>query len=125
MPLSLPALVGRPLDYDGSDRGPCVAVPFPRAADHGVMHAAGWWLLRALARRAPVVEIALADLVATQDGVAVGTLDGMATTPPSDPPLIVRWRGVNYLNDGHHRATAAWLRGETRIAVRLLDLDAL
>lgn len=92
------------------------------------MHAAGWVLLRHCAERAPVVPVPLAALVATQEAVGLAQLRRMTplmVRTAAPPPLVVRWRGVLYLNDGHHRATAAWLCGEREIAAHLLDLDAL
>lgn len=42
---------------------------------------------------------------------------------PIDLPIVVRWRGRLLLHDGHHRATAAHLRGEKEIAARCVDMD--
>lgn len=41
-----------------------------------------------------------------------------------DRPVVVRKGGVLYIHDGHHRLTAAHLRGATTAKVRFVDLDA-
>lgn len=40
-----------------------------------------------------------------------------------DRPIVVRKDGVLYIHDGHHRLTAASLRGQKTAKVRLVDLD--
>ncbi len=40
-----------------------------------------------------------------------------------DLPVVVKMNGKDYLHDGHHRATAAWVRGERAIGARVVDLD--
>lgn len=40
-----------------------------------------------------------------------------------DMPVIVKHKGVHYIHDGHHRATAAWVRGERAVGARVVDLD--
>lgn len=40
-----------------------------------------------------------------------------------DLPVVVKVGGQKYLHDGHHRATAAWVRGERAIGARFVDLD--
>lgn len=40
-----------------------------------------------------------------------------------DLPVVVKIDGKNYLHDGHHRATAAWVRGERAVGARVVDLD--
>lgn len=42
----------------------------------------------------------------------------------TDLPVVVKVDGQNYIHDGHHRATAAWVRGERAIGARVVDLDA-
>lgn len=44
---------------------------------------------------------------------------------PKDLPVVVKTGGNLYLHDGHHRATAAHLRGASEIRARFVDLDAL
>lgn len=41
----------------------------------------------------------------------------------TDLPVVVKSGGQHYLHDGHHRATAAWVRGERAIGARLVNLD--
>lgn len=40
-----------------------------------------------------------------------------------DMPVVVKIGGETYLHDGHHRATAAWVRGERAVGARVVDLD--
>lgn len=40
-----------------------------------------------------------------------------------DAPVVVKVGGEYHLHDGHHRATAAWIRGERAIGARVVDLD--
>lgn len=42
---------------------------------------------------------------------------------PIDLPVVVKKDGQTYLHDGHHRATAAYLRGAKSIRARVVDLD--
>lgn len=68
----------------------------------------------------------LSSLVASQDRVdqekvgalmAAGKVDG-------PPPVIVRYNSRNYIGDGHHRLTAAWMNGENMADVKFLDISA-
>lgn len=40
-----------------------------------------------------------------------------------DLPVVVKMGGELFLHDGHHRATAAWVKGERAIGARVVDLD--
>lgn len=42
-----------------------------------------------------------------------------------DHPTVVRLGGKHYIHDGHHRATAALVRGDKDILARVVDLDAV
>jgi ParB-like nuclease domain len=50
-----------------------------------------------------------------------GVHHGKAET---DRPIVVRRGDAQVLFDGHHRLTASYLRGETHVAARVVDLDA-
>ena len=41
-----------------------------------------------------------------------------------DLPIVVKLGGEVYIHDGTHRATAAYLRGDTDLRCRYIDLDA-
>lgn len=41
-----------------------------------------------------------------------------------DLPVVVQKSGTYYIHDGHHRATAAFARGDEYLVARLVDLDA-
>jgi hypothetical protein len=42
-----------------------------------------------------------------------------------DVPIVIQYQGLRFLHDGHHRTTAAWALGETKIEARYANLDAL
>lgn len=42
---------------------------------------------------------------------------------PVDTPIVVQANGKRWLHDGHHRAVAGILKGETAIKARFVDLD--
>lgn len=43
---------------------------------------------------------------------------------PTDHPIVVKVGGKHVTFDGHHRVTAAILRGEKTVKARVVDLDA-
>ncbi len=85
---------------------------------------------------APLVRVPLASLVATQDDVARLEVARHITHPQlvapgttfrgrfHDKPIVVRYLGVLYIIDGHHRLEAARRKGRDHARVRLADLDA-
>lgn len=91
-----------------------------------------------LSHHAPIALVNLSDLVAIQGTVnpeRVGhhldepRLYQQGTRAPGhgmlvDRPVVVRKNGMLFIHDGHHRLTAAHLRGATSAKVRLVDLDA-
>jgi len=67
----------------------------------------------------PVAEFTLSNLQATQPGVLFSAL--IRDEPPvggDSYPHVVIWQGVQYLEDGHHRAVRAMLAGEETILAR-------
>lgn len=42
-----------------------------------------------------------------------------------DFPIVVRLNGQLYLHDGHHRAAAAYARGDRSIRARVVDVDQI
>lgn len=86
--------------------------------------------------RAPIVDVPLRGIHTIQrsvnpDRVAQYLRDPGLTPPdavgkhggPVGVPIIVRAEGVLHAHDGHHRLSAAALRGETKIRARFVDLD--
>jgi len=86
---------------------------------------------------APIDTVDLDALTGIQKSVNVARLsqhledenlipDGQRSTGAGmlvDLPVVVKFGGRHYLHDGHHRATAAWVRGERAIGARVVDLD--
>lgn len=76
----------------------------------------------------PVETVAIADLIATQDGVyfhalveATDSPDGGIASFCGDPlPHVIDWRGGLYLEDGHHRVVRARLAGQSTVQARRL-----
>lgn len=54
---------------------------------------------------------------------ASGTRHGRESIHPTDHPIVVRVGGRDVTYDGHHRVTAAILRGDRSIDARYVDLD--
>jgi hypothetical protein len=75
-------------------------------------------------RDVPVVDVVIAELIATQPGVLFSSLSDAAPGPVGgDPfPHVIAWRGGLYLEDGHHRVVRAALRGETTVRARMLEV---
>lgn len=68
----------------------------------------------------------ISDLHATQPFVRTNDVEKLAGKIAERNPSHVRvvtYRGIHYIDDGHHAVMAAKLRGETHIAVNYLDLD--
>lgn len=123
----------RPGDSRGTSK-----VPFPvadREAYLAMTKEAG-----SIAKRthgAPIALVNLRDLHAIQHTVNDERLMQHAESPDLvapgtrgsghggliDRPVVVRKDGVLYIHDGHHRLTAATLRGQETAKVRLVDLD--
>ena len=89
-------------------------------------------------RDAKVVKVPMSALRGTQGTVNREKLDAHIKDPNHikdgtlssgsgaliDRPIVVKKNGVHYIHDGHHRATAAHLRGQQHLECRLIDLDA-
>jgi hypothetical protein len=75
-------------------------------------------------RRAPTRRVRLADLIAVNRG---GYLDEAIVaryvrSGGGGKPCVVEHRGCLYVADGHHRAVAAWRRGENHIKARVITV---
>lgn len=72
----------------------------------------------------PTRAVPLDGLHLTQNQVSVPGLIHHAHGGPSwcgDPhPHVIHWQGRYWVNDGHHRALVAWLRGDQYLEARVL-----
>jgi hypothetical protein len=87
---------------------------------------------------APIRRVPLKGIHAIQHSVKAGCIEDYLShpniVPPGqrhpehrgkvDKPIVVQYKGVRYLHDGHHRLTADHLLGKTHADVRFADLDA-
>lgn len=73
----------------------------------------------------PLEIVTISSLIATQPGVYFKPLMDVNLTPigGDDYPHVVKWRGEQYLEDGHHRIVKQALIGRKVALVRVLDLD--
>jgi hypothetical protein len=86
---------------------------------------------------APIALVNLSDLHAIQNTINDERLEQHLASPDMvapgtrgsghgglvDKPVVVRKDGILYIHDGHHRLTAAAMRGQDTAKVRLVDLD--
>jgi hypothetical protein len=72
----------------------------------------------------PVTEVVIDDLIAMQDGIYLHGLydDQESVSGDPVPHVVIKW-GQQFLEDGHHRAVRAMIKGQTRMEARVLDLD--
>lgn len=70
----------------------------------------------------PTRTMSLDALVAIQNRVDTKKVEAIREKGVTEEPVVCRIKDINYLSDGHHRATASWLNGENSIKVRYKDL---
>lgn len=113
-----------------------VAVPFPfRDRNEFKQYHSNRELNRRISV-APVVELPMEGLNAIQHSVKPKTVAWYVRNPdreigrthpktgiPNDLPIVIQQAGIRYLFDGHHRATAAYLRGDKQLQVRFVNFD--
>lgn len=120
-----------------SPTGHGVAVPFPfeNRAAYKAKHTNKE--INARIETAPIEDVRLDEIHAIQHSVKPNRVaeyihhDGgrqlgekhPAAGTPVDQPIVIVSGGKKYLHDGHHRATAAALRGEKTVKARVVDFD--
>lgn len=91
---------------------------------------------KAINAPAPIETVKLTELHSIQHSVAPARVKQYIVNPalvPSgarsdkhhglvDYPIVIEFRGVKYIHDGHHRLTALWLRGKSTAQVRFVKL---
>lgn len=122
---------------EAGERAGTLRVPFPDVAHADYLAMVRGRGIARLVDDAPVERVPLASLTAIQRSVNAERLEQHLDDPDlvpagarkhgsgmlKDAPVVVRLGGKSYLHDGHHRATAALLRGETHVRARVVDLD--
>jgi hypothetical protein len=112
-------------------------VPFPVVDREAYLKAVRGKGIADRVEKAPIKRVPLRSLKAIQKTVNAERLAEHVADPnliPEDArkhgsgmltskPVIVKLAGELHLHDGHHRATAALLRGEDSIKARVVDLD--
>lgn len=93
-----------------------------------------------LSHGAPVEQVRLSKLVATQDDVGLKEVERYVEDPDAkakkgiinatsgalvDMPIVVDWHGKQYIHDGHHRLFAQRLMGAKEAGARVIDADAV
>jgi hypothetical protein len=66
--------------------------------------------------------VRLTGLTAMQNRVDPAKVQAARERQGDKPAVVVRHSGRNYIADGHHRLSAAWLNGESTAEVKYLDL---
>lgn len=74
----------------------------------------------------PIEEMDPRTFVATQDTIDSDNLRNIANNKEEIDalPVVVKYNGINYLIDGHHRTSIALITRENLIDVRVYDLDS-
>ena len=67
-------------------------------------------------------DVSLDTLCAIQDRVDPKKVEAIRNANVPEEPVVIRTDGRNYIIDGHHRATAAYLNGAEKMPVRFKDL---
>ncbi len=77
----------------------------------------------------PETTFTIADLHAGQPGVEESVvkkyIESGKLKSDNGEAVVIRWKGKNYLQDGHHRAVASVLTGQPTMKGKLIDLDYL
>lgn len=68
-------------------------------------------------------KVRLDSLIATHPTVEKQKLDELDKDDKGDP-VVLRWKGKNYIIDGTHHLTAAWARGKNKYKVHYVDLGS-
>lgn len=71
----------------------------------------------------PERRLPLDSLVAMQNRVDTGKVAMAGTWGGGKPPVVVHMNGRHYIADGHHRLSAAYLRGDEDANCKYLDLS--
>lgn len=120
----------------GSNEG-TVRHPFPVVDRAEYLSRAKGAGIAALTHAAPIALVNLSDVHGIQESVNAERLRMHIDDPGIyaegqraaghgalvDRPIVVKVGGKLIVHDGHHRLTAAHLRGQTTAKVRLVDLD--
>lgn len=121
----------------GMRSGGGVPVPWPSVPKKGRLGGVPYPQFDKLVEKAPVEDVKLDELTATQPTVDPAEVTRFTREPPDVPkgkrndrgmlvdlPTVYTRGGKDFILDGHHRLAAAVARGEETARVRRVDLDA-
>jgi hypothetical protein len=99
------------------------AIPFPAIPDQVAeqLYRASFGLATVQVTEAA---IPIKDIVATQSWVFPDTVRAFLEAADAPPALAMLHEGRYYLTDGHHKAAAAWARGEATVPGKVAIVDA-
>lgn len=84
----------------------------------------GYHVMRDLVDRAPVINIPVDSLIAFQHGVTKYRVNKYKKID-TDPIFVARINGGNYILDGTHRASSAWVNHKQNIEAHLVEFKNL
>jgi len=69
-----------------------------------------------------IENVSIDDLIAGQSGLDRDLIASLIKSGYTTLPVVVRYKGLNYISDGHHRIVAAKLLGQHSVKVKLVEL---
>ncbi|MFK5981450.1 MAG: hypothetical protein QM499_00935 [Flavobacteriaceae bacterium] len=69
----------------------------------------------------PTEEVSISDLIPTQRHIKEANINDVKDY--DDAPVVIRRKGELYISDGHHRVASSILKGDSKIEVKILDLN--
>ena len=79
--------------------------------------------LKALFKKAGTEQIDIDSLIATQDHLNPVSIEKKKKKPDTRPIAVIRYKGKNYIYDGHHRTAVAKMDGAKDITARVVSVD--
>jgi hypothetical protein len=73
----------------------------------------------------PTQIVSLANLIGTNEIIDLDVLSNTIESNSSATPIVIRLNNKEYILQGHHNLTAAFLRKEEKVAVKVIDLPVI